>query len=434
MSTNKTFKTIIKNGRKYNFLALPNTDFFKFEIINMYGSNVERVIEDKYGKNLYGISHFIEHLSFKSTKDFTSEQLMDIGKNEGIFNASTNHDRINYWFQTIIDNIDTAIKFVCNVSQNDLTKISENEFSIEKDVVYNESKRTYDDLQTTFYRNSKSELLGYHKEDNVIGIPSTIDGFTLKEAIAVKNTFLNHNDYKYNITYDSTIIDEESIIEKIEAELKRFEISSSSIYNINDNEYKQYLKYPENKEVLVDNKSEQAMTSITINSVDNTLVTSAAVNYLWRLASNTSLNDIIRIKNGLTYGINLYTSIFSYKPYITFSCDVTRGNEYKLIELFKESINLTADNFTKEKYDKYMKTMKLKRTISNLNLPAYEIWFNFDYMQSKDLDPVRDILANNIDEAYKYVDSKIITFEKMNEDIQNIKTLVNEGKFAKVYS
>ena len=40
----------------------------------------------------------------------------------------------------------------------------------------------------------------------------------------------------------------------------------------------------------------------------------------------------------------------------------------------------------------------------------------------------------NIDEAYKFVDSQIITFDKMNEAIQNIKTLVNEDKFAKVYS
>ena len=265
-------------------------------------------------------------------------------------------------------------------------------------------------------------------------IPSTIDSFTLQDAIAVKNIFLNHNDLKYNITYDSAIIDEETIIEKIEAELKRFEVSSISIYDIDDNDYKQYLKYPVNKEVLVDSKSEQAMTSITINSVDNTLVTSATTKYLSMLATDTSLNDIIRIKNGLTYGIYFYTSHFSYKPYITFACDVTKGNEDKLLKLFKESINLTANNFTKEKYDKYIQTTKLKRTISNLNLTAYEIWFYFDYMQSKDLDPVRDILATNIDDAYKFVDSQIITFEKMNEDIQKIKTLVNENKFAKVFT
>ena len=63
MTAKKTFRTIKKNGKTYNFLALPNTNFFKLEIINMYGANIERVIENKYGKNLYGISHFIEHLS-----------------------------------------------------------------------------------------------------------------------------------------------------------------------------------------------------------------------------------------------------------------------------------------------------------------------------------------------------------------------------------
>ena len=35
MNTQKrTFKQINKNGRNYNFLALPNTEYFKFEIVN----------------------------------------------------------------------------------------------------------------------------------------------------------------------------------------------------------------------------------------------------------------------------------------------------------------------------------------------------------------------------------------------------------------
>ena len=126
---NKTFKRVNRNGKKFNLLTFPSTNFFKFEIINMYGSNIERVIESKTGKNLYGISHFIEHLAKKSPQDFTTEKLMDIRKNEGVYNASTNQDRINYWFQSTMDNIDIAIKLVCNVTQNDLTKVNRQEFS-----------------------------------------------------------------------------------------------------------------------------------------------------------------------------------------------------------------------------------------------------------------------------------------------------------------
>ena len=185
MVKNKTFKTVTRNGRRFNLLTLPDTNFFKFEIINHYGSNIERVVKDKTGKNLYGISHFIEHLGFKSTKDFTTEELWSVGKNDGEFNASTGYGKISYWFKTTADNTELAMKFVCNVALNDLTKINKEEFDTEKNVVYNESKRGQDDHQMMFYRNAMRSLVGYENEDNAIGVPETIETFTLEDAIAV---------------------------------------------------------------------------------------------------------------------------------------------------------------------------------------------------------------------------------------------------------
>ena len=432
MNTNKTFKTVKKNGKQFNLLALPKNNFFKFEIINLYGSNIERVIEKKTGKNLYGISHFIEHLSFKSTKDFTSDELMNIGKNEGVFNASTNHDRINYWFKTTMDNMDLAIKFVCNVSQNDLIKVEQKEYDTEKDVVYNEAKRAMDDHQQMFYRNAQSKLLNNHKEDTVIGTPQTIDGFTLADAIAIKNIFLSHDQYIYNITYDSALMSEDEIIEKIEKELLRFEVTSVSSFDINDEDYKRGLKFPKNVELKVESELKQAMTSLTIDAIDNNIVTDASLNYLARLAPESSLTEMIREKNGLTYGLYFYTNVFSYKPYISFASDVTVGNETKLMELFKESINLSADNFDREKYNKYMKTVKLKRTMSNLNLTAHNIWFTYSYRASNELDELRDILTHDIEDGYSYLDNQVTTYENMNGMIQKIKEMVNDGAFAKV--
>lgn len=134
------------------------------------------------------------------------------------------------------------------------------------------------------------------------------------------------------------------------------------------------------------------------------MVSSASNSYLSSLAEETSLNDLIRQKNGLTYGIHFYTCMISYKPYLNFSCDVTKGNEKKLLELFKESISLSAKEFTKEKYDQYMEAVSLKRTIQNLNLESYEVWFYLDFMKSSDLDKVRGTLAIDVDEAYNFVE------------------------------
>jgi len=343
MVKNKTFKTVTRNGRRFNLLTLPDTNFFKFEIINNYGSNIERVVKDKTSKNIYGISHLIEHLSFKSTKDFTTEELLTIGKNDGVFNASTGYGNIKYWFKSKADNIDLAIKFVCNVALNDLTKISKKEFDTEKKVVFNEAKRAHDNHQMMFYRNSISSLVGYESEDNIIGTPETIDTFALEDAIAVKNIFLNE------------------VLTKIMDELAKFQVPKKASIVVAHEEYLTHLKMPRIGQYKIDTKSEQAMTNITIDSVENALVSGATLYYLSNLAEGTSLDDLIRQKNGLTYGIQFYMDQISYKPFATFVCDVTVGNEDKLLKLFKESINLSADEFSEEKYNRYMKTAKLKR-------------------------------------------------------------------------
>lgn len=434
MVKNKTFKTLTRNGSKFNLLSLPDTNFFKFEVINHYGSNIERVIKSKTSKNLYGISHLIEHLAFKSTKDYTSEEVLKIGKNEGVFNASTGYDRISYWFKSTAENTDLAIKFVCNVAFNDLTKVTEQEFAIEKDVVSNEAKRAQDEAQMMFYRNSIGTLVGYDSEDNTIGIPSTIDTFTLDDAIAVKNIFLSNNQNSYNIVYDNKLMSEDEVLTKVMRELSKYDTPNKGSLVITHEEYAAHLKNPRTGQYKISSESKQAMTNITIDAVENTLVSGATLYYLESLAENSSLDDVIRQQNGLTYGVQFFMNNISYTPYASFVCDVTIGDEEKLLELFKKSINLSAEEFDEGRYEDYMKTAKLKRVIQNLNLEAYDIWFYYDDLKASDLDEVRDILSVNVDDAYNYVESKIITYEKMKASMENIRTLVNSDVFGKVYT
>jgi len=369
-----------------------------------------------------------------ATNDFTTEELLTILKNEGECNASTSYDRINYWFKTTADNTDLAIKFICNIAFNDLTKVKQKEFDTEKSVVYNEAKRASDDHQTMFYRNSTRSLVGYDEEDNTIGIPETIDKFTLEDAIAVKNIFLTNNQNSYNIIYDNKIISENDLLKKVLNELSRFEVPNKGNLVVTHEEYLSHLNKPRIGSYKLESKSEQAMTSITIDSIENTLVSGATLYYLSELAENTSLDDLIRQKNGLTYGVQFYMNMIAYKPFASFVCDVSVGDEKKLLDLFKESINLSADEFSEEKYNQYMKTAKLKRVVGNLNLEAHNIWFYYDYLQSSVLDEVRDILALNIEDAYNYVEREIITFSKMKESIENIRTLVNNDVYGKVYT
>ena len=404
----RTFKTKKINDRNYNILALPGTNFFKFEIVNMYGSIVERIYRDRTGRNVYGLSHLVEHLSFRATKDYSSKELLNIINSEGVYNASTDTTRINYWFQTTMEKSSLGIKLVLNYALNDLTKISQEEFDIEKKVVYNEAKRYADDDQNMFAFNLYPTMTELHPEDNIIGIPETIDTFSLEDAIALKSIFLQNAEVFYNITYDPEILTENEIVEQIEYELSRFK-HDSMIEGISKELYSSYLKRPSNKKYISDNESAQMLTAINLDVVDNKIIADAGNDYLARYAKDTSLNDVIREQHGLTYGIDLYTHNIDYRDYVMFGCDVSKGSEELMMKLFEQSVNDSVDAWSEESYMNYMNTRKLKRTLDLVNQKNYSSWFNLAIWNPEIFKEVKDIASDNIDIAYDKLDNIFCT-------------------------
>jgi predicted Zn-dependent peptidase len=423
----KTFK---KEEKKFNFLSLPSTNYFKIEVVNRYGSNIERVYEKITGKKVYGISHLIEHLAFKSSKDFTTEEIVEINKSKGISNAGTTYDYIDYHFETTSENIDLAIKFICNIAFNDFSNISKKEFEIEKGVVYNEAKRYADDDQTMFYYNTGAVAAGYHEEDNVIGIPETIKTFTLEDAKAIKNIFINNDDITFNICYDPMFLSQNQILAKIETELKRFCVEPNQT-SFSKELYTQMLKMPRDGIFKVDNESEQAMNMFLISLPSDTITMDIVSKYLEVFAPETSLNDIIREKHGLTYGIETFIDTFAHKPYLFIACDVSKEDEEQYLKLFNESINASVYNFNKEKYDECINSIKLKRVLSQLNLRAFENLFSIDKIDSNSLIPYLNALSEDIEKGYEMMYEQV-SFEVMQENLLILQKAINENRYARL--
>lgn len=301
---------------------------------------------------------------------------------------------------------------------NDLTKISEEEFQIEKKIVYNEAKRYADDYQNMFYFDVTPTICSYDKEDNIIGAVETIDKFTLEDAIELKKIMLSNDDVFYNITYDPLMLDINDIISEIENQLSRYEVVDKTI---SLKTYLSNVRQPAKGEFYIGNESKQIITSILFDNVKNTITADAANDYLAYYASKTSLNDIIREKNGLTYGISLYTTNLSYKEYSYFTCDVTAGNEQLLLELISESINSTLENWSTEAYDKYMRTKKLKRSMNLLDQKNYGWWHNLAVWNEDTFEELTDIAAKDLDEAYEELDKLYCSETDIKNYLQNLK-------------
>lgn len=427
----RSYKQIERNGRTFNMLALPGTNFFKFEIINMMGSNVERLYNEKHGKNVFGISHFIEHLGFRSPKDYTTQELLKLIKNEGTYNASTDYDRINYWFQTTMDRIDLGIRLVANYTLNNLDTIPADEFEIERKVVYNEAKRYADDDQTMFWFNSTRSLTGYTEQDNVIGIPETIETFTQADCIAIKNTFLQSGSNVYNVTFDSELLTENEVIDKVEAELNRHQpLPLSNI--ITHDEYMAGVVQPQAITAKSENDSEQAMTFINMDVVDNKMTADSGNAYLSTYAEDTSLDDLIREQNGLTYGISFGATTTSYKPYTFFGCDVSRGTEGQLMELFEESINLSTEAWSMEAYERFMTAKRLKRTMSLLDQKNYGSWHSIATWYPEVIVELKDVLATDLDRAYDVMDETYSTFDEIGAYLKTVQETVEAKNYGLV--
>lgn len=418
----KTFTTQIKYGYTFNFLALPGTNFFKFEVVSKIGANIERTIELEEDRNLYGIAHFIEHLSFRAPRDYTSDDLLATLLRQGSYNASTTHDRINYWVKTTMANKEGAINLVSNIVFNELEYISREEFELEKNVVMNEARLYKDDEHTMFHFNTPSTICGMHKEDNIIGEADTIATFTLEDVIDVKARLMAYGHNIINVTYDPESGSEDEIIEMINKEFSTFPKYSGGEEDLERNE-------PEfDKAFNMDNDSERYLINILFDIPATVQTTSRGNGYLSAMAE-TSLTNVIREKHGLTYHVQMSTSMIWGKIYTTFSTDVTPGTEDQLMKLFEESIIESVDNFTEEKFNDYTETLDLKRVMADMNLENYDGLF-WQVMWGDGLR--NDLYKTDLVKALAEDRDKFGTYEAMAEYLKAVKKAVVNKTWSKV--
>ena len=84
-----------------------------------------------------GISHMLEHLNFKSTKNLKAGEFDEIVKGfGGVNNASTSFDYTNYYIKSSSKNMDKSLGLFSDLLQN--LNLKDEEFQPERDVVMEE--------------------------------------------------------------------------------------------------------------------------------------------------------------------------------------------------------------------------------------------------------------------------------------------------------
>lgn len=134
-------------------------------------------------KRINGISHFLEHLLFKNTKNFTGQQILEeFTKIGGYYNASTDKDRTIFYIKTLSENFKIATDLLYDIVMNPVFK--KDEIEIERKVVLEELAQTKDSYEENLYEYNTRTILsdGNLYRYPVIGCKEHLQKMTIKQV------------------------------------------------------------------------------------------------------------------------------------------------------------------------------------------------------------------------------------------------------------
>ena len=281
-----------------------------------------------------GISHFIEHMLFKGTKDRTYEELNDelefLG---GEYNAYTDYTSTVYTISCLEEELINAIEIIGDMIIN--PDFNSEELEKERGVILAEMRASKDDIEDlSFKRTNEVAFKNNPLRFDVAGLEKNVKAYKKNDLLDFYN--------KYYLPNNSLV----TIVSSLEHE-EAF------------NEIKKVFspwKAGEKKEVVIsgENNIPKSVTTIKNNIEQNTIVylytfydlskdlelPLRILNHRLGESSNSLLFRAVRVKRGLAYDI--YTSIDMTNNVKTLYIYTSVGEED--LESAKEAIDETIES------------------------------------------------------------------------------------------
>ena len=174
---NKTFK----NGLRV-FLDQNEKDVVAISIIFFVGSQNEQ-------KHEQGYSHFIEHLNFKSSKKFSTEEIMDKLTLYGAdYNAYTTKSVTRYTFKCLKQNFEKCFEIYADMLVD--AKFDDVEIDKERGVVVEEMQKCADDPVQVLYERVLKNYYGEHPfAHDELGTEEIITNVSREQLLEYKHRF-----------------------------------------------------------------------------------------------------------------------------------------------------------------------------------------------------------------------------------------------------
>jgi len=276
-----------------------------------------------------GISHFVEHMLFKGTKNRNAKQISEeIDMVGGNINAYTSKEITAYYINILSEHIEKAIDILSDMYMN--SYFPEEEIEKEKNVIVEEI-RMYEDIPEDKVHDLNTEyvLKGTNFERSILGTEESIKKITKQELEIY---------WQERYAADNTVIsivgdfNKEEIIEKLEKTFKNFDRNMikreySTDFSINSG--------------LKEIKEDISQVHLCYNTKgisyfsENKYVLSIISNVLGGNMSSR-LFQKIREDRGLAYSVYSYASMYEEGGMFTSYAGTTKENYKEVIEIIKE--------------------------------------------------------------------------------------------------
>jgi predicted Zn-dependent peptidase len=304
-------------------------------------------------KNINGISHFLEHILFKDTKNYPnnliSKEIDNIG---GYINAATSLDYTHYYITLHSSDVEKAFKVISDMAYN--LKIDKKNFEMEKGVIIEEIQRGNDSPVNILWENLyKNCLKGHNYSNPIIGNKKNILDMQLEQLEDYYSTYYSPENMFLVVSGD---IEYEKVL-KLSAQYFGIHTNNSKI-----DENKSLVKHKsELKENLYKEKSVSSINQTYFvyawqaPCIDEKYFTASyALSRILGEGISSRLYKVLKQEDGIVWSIAATLSQEKYSSLFVIygTCDYSnlpKIEEKIFIEIQNISQNITEDDLTKIK-------------------------------------------------------------------------------------
>ncbi|MCI6668350.1 MAG: insulinase family protein [Romboutsia timonensis] len=396
-------KHVLENGLTIIGEEIPYVKSISLGVWINAGSRIE-------DEEISGVSHFIEHMLFKGTRNRTSKQIAsEIDNLGGQINAFTSKECTCYYVKLLDSHIDIGIDVLSDMILN--SKFNEDDLDKERSVIIEELKMyedspedlAYDLLTENIYKN---DPLGM----NIIGTEESLKRLNREKLLDYFNKYYVPNNSVIAISGNFNF---DEIINKIEEKFKVWKKRDVNV-DIKKAEFKSCF-LTKNKDI------EQVNLAMSLEAVplenDKEVYALAVINTVFGGSISSRLFQKIREEKGLVYSI--YSSQSLYRKCGELGIFASMSNEHlkEVYESIIEEIKIMKKYYLTDQEIKESKEQLKGSYILGLESTSSRMMsIGRSLLLNNKVESTDDILKSidNVDrETVKIVIDKIFNLDKL---------------------